>query len=125
MMEPFLSEEFRQMAYEIIDLFGKEYIIRRPTPTTPDPDRPTYVVMTTQDFPCLAALTAFTEEQIKMLQVLREDMQAIVAWSDQLPEKIVPGDLLVDGTKEYTIVPPESVYTVNGETVAWQMIVRR
>lgn len=124
-METALSKEFRTMAYDLIVLFGKDYVIRRNTPSTPDPDKPTSVVLTATDFPCKAALTSFTKEQIKLLQVLQEDMQAFVAWNEFLPEKIVPGDILVDGTMEYHIVPPETALSVNGETVAWQLIVRR
>lgn len=120
-----LSDEFRAAALEVIGIFGKEYIIRRQTPTYPDPDKPTQVVMETQDFPCKAALVSFTEEQIKMLQVLREDMQAIIAWNESLPPKLVPGDLFIDGDNVYKIVPPEDVYSVNGITVAWRALVRR
>ena len=124
-MAPSLSDEFRDVALELIDLFGKAYVIRRRTQVTPDPARPTYVEMVTQDFPCKAALTSWTEDQVKYLQVLREDLQAIIAWNDQLPEQLFPGDLFVDGTREYTIIPPESVISVNGQTVAWQVLVRR
>lgn len=120
-----LSDEFRAVAVEIIDIFGKEYVIRRPTPTYPDPDKPTHVVTEFQDFPCKAALVSFTEEQIKMLQVLREDMQAIIAWNENLPPKLVPGDLFVDGESIFKIVPPEDVYSVNGVIVAWRALVRR
>lgn len=120
-----LSDEFRAVAFEVIELFGKEYIIRRQTTTNPDPDRPTYVETQTVDYPCKAALVSFTEEQIKMLQVLREDMQAIIAWNENLPDKLVPGDLFVDGDHIFKIVPPEDVYSVNGITVAWRALVRR
>lgn len=120
-----LSDEFRAVAVEIVDLFGKEYTIRRPTPTYPNPDSPTSVVMENVDFPCKAALVAFTEEQIKILQVLREDMQAIIAWNENLPDKLVPGDLFIDGDSVFKIVPPEEVYSVNGQIVAWRALVRR
>lgn len=120
-----LSDEFQAVATEIVDLFGKEYIIRRPTPTHPDPERPTYVEMENVDYPCKAALVSFTEEQIKMLQVLREDMQAIIAWNSSLPDKLVPGDLFIDGESVFKIVPPEDVYSVNGVIVAWRALVRR
>lgn len=120
-----LSDEFQQVATEIVDLFGKDYVIRRPTPTYPDPDKPTMVVMENVDYSCKAALVSFTEEQIKMLQVLREDMQAIIAWNENLPPKLVPGDLFIDGESIFKIVPPEEVYSVNGVIVAWRAIVRR
>lgn len=120
-----LSDEFQAVAAEIVDLFGKDYVIRRPTPTYPDPDKPTMVVMENVDYPCKAALVSFTEEQIKMLQVLREDMQAIIAWNENLPPKLVPGDLFIDGESIFKIVPPEEVYSVNGVIVAWRAIVRR
>lgn len=120
-----LSDEFQKAALEVIELFGKDYVIRRTTPTYPDPDRPTHVVMESTDYPCKAALTSFTEEQIKMLQVLREDMQAIIAWNSGLPEKLVPGDLFIDGDSIFKFVPPEEVYSVNGVIVAWRAIVRR
>lgn len=120
-----LSEEFREAALEIVTEFGKEYKLVRRTPTTPDPSKPTSVVMETQEWSIMAALVALTEDQIKYLPVTREDMQAVVAWNDSLPEKILPGDLLMDGDQEYTIIPPENVYPVNGITVAAQLFVRR
>lgn len=120
-----LSDEFQSVAREIVDIFGKEYLIRRQVPTNPDPERPTYVEMEVTEYPCRAALVSFTEEQIKMLQVLREDMQAIIAWNSGLPEKLIPGDLFVDGDSIFKIVPPEEVYSVNGVIVAWRALVRR
>ena len=120
-----LSSEFREMALEIVDVFGKEYHIVRRTPTTPDPSKPTTVVMETEQWTVKAALVAFTEEQIKFLNVTREDMQAIVVWNPSLPQDLRPGDLFMEGDREYTIVPPETVITVNGEIVAWQLLVRR
>lgn len=120
-----LSEEFRETALEIVTEFGKEYTLVRRTPIVPDPSRPTLVEMQTQEWSIMAALVALTEEQIKLLPVSREDMQAVVAWNDTLPDKILPGDLIMDGDKEYTIIPPENVYTVNGITVAVQVFVRR
>lgn len=120
-----LSEEFRTMALELVTLFGKEYTIRRRTVVTPDPQRPTKTETTVEDFPCMAALTSWTDEQIKFQQVLREDLQAIVAWNEGLPSKLIPGDQFVDGENVYTIIPPETVLSVNGITVAWQLLVRR
>ena len=120
-----LSDEFREMAVEIIDVFGKEYAIVRRTPVTPDPARPTHVVMESEQWHVKAALVAVTDEQLKFLNVLRDDMQAIIAWNRNLPEDLRPGDLLIDGTREYTIVPPQTTITVNGEAVAWQVLVRR
>lgn len=113
------------MAVEIIGTFGKKYKIVRRTPTTPDASRPTSVVMETQEWDIDAVLTGFTEEQIKFLNVLRDDMQAIIAWNPNLPEDLHPGDLFMDGTREYTIVPPQTNITVSGNVVAWQVLVRR
>ena len=124
-METALSKEFRETALELVTEFGKEYKLVRRTPTTPDPSKPTMVVMEKQEWPVMAALVALTEDQIKFLPVSREDMQAIVAWNDTLPDRVLPGDLIVDGDREYTIVPPENIYTVNGITVAAQLFVRR
>lgn len=120
-----LSDEFREMALEVVDLFGKDYKLVRRTPSTPDPQHPTKPVFKLEEWVMKAALVALTEEQIKFMPVTREDMQAIVAWNDSLPKKILPGDLIVDGTDEYTIIPPENVYTVNGVIVAAQLFVRR
>ena len=120
-----LSDEFREAALEVVDLFGAEYQIVRRTPTTPDPSKPTRVVMTEERWHVKAALVGFTEEQIKFLNVLREDMQAIIAWNADLPKDIRPGDLLFDGTREYTLVPPETTMVVSGEVVAWQVLARR
>ena len=120
-----LSDEFREAALEVIDLFGAEYQIVRRTPFIPDPSKPTRVEMKTETWDIKAALVGFTEEQIKFLNVTRQDMQAIIAWNPNLPQDLRPGDLLMDGTREYTIVPPETVLSVNGETVAWQVLARR
>lgn len=120
-----LSNEFRAAASEIIEYFGSDhYIIRRVTNEHPDPDRPTYVTQKTEEFPCRAALISYTEEQIKMNPVLREDKQAVIEWNENLPKRLLPGDEFIDGDMIYKIVPPEDVYTVNGVTVAWRALVR-
>lgn len=120
-----LSDEFRAAASEIIALFGSDhYKIRRVTPTYPDLDNPTTPVMETQVFPCRAALISFTEEQIKMNPVLREDKQAIIEWNENLPKRLLPGDEFLDNDMVYKIVPPEDVYSVNGVTIAWRALVR-
>lgn len=120
-----LSDEFRAAAAELIDLFGRDgCIIRRQEKVFPDPERPTMVEFKNTDYPCKAALIAWTEEQIKMNPALREDQQVIIEWNPQLPDRLLPGDQFIDGKMMYKIVPPEDVYSVNGVIVIWRILVR-
>ena len=122
-----LSDSFRRMALSLVKRFGKEgYIIRRETQAPSDPETPTKPgVITTSDFLCKAAVTSFTVEQIDGIQVLRDDLQVVGAWTEGIPEDIKPGDLFVDGVINYKIIPPHQPITVNGELVAYILQVRR
>lgn len=122
-----LSDSFRKVALSLVERFGKDgYIIRREVRGTLDPEHPTRPAETTVvDYTCKAAISAYEEKQIDGIQVLRNDMQVVVAWTEGLPEDIKPGDKFVDGGVEYKIVPNEQPLKVNGVLVAYILQVRR
>ena len=122
-----LSESFRRTALALVNRFGKDgYIIRREVRGTPDPEHPTRPVKNeVVDFVCKAAISAYEEKQIDGIQVLRNDRQVVVAWTEGLPEDLKPGDKFVDGDIEYKIVPNEQPLFVNGILVAYILQLRR
>jgi len=122
-----LSDIFRRMAVSMVERFGKDgYFIRRRFPGEKDPKRPTRPAdVVVKDFPCKAAITAYTVNQIDFVQVLRGDMQAVLAYTPNLPDDIVPGDQFLDGNIVYNIIPPHERITVNGELVCYMLQLRR
>lgn len=122
-----LSESFRRTALSLVNRFGKDgYIIRREVRGERDPEHPTRPVKyDVVDFECKAAISAYEEKQIDGIQVLRNDRQVVVAWSEGLPEDLHPGDKFVDGDIEYKIVPNQQPLFVNGILVAYILQVRR
>lgn len=122
-----LSDSFRKVALSLVERFGKDgYVIRREVRGVPDPEHPTRPVKNdVVDYTCKAAISAYEEKQIDGIQVLRNDMQVVVAWSSGLPEDIKPGDKFVDDGIEYKIVPNGQPLKVNGELVGYILQVRR
>ena len=122
-----LSSNFRRIALRLVEKFGKDgYFIRREVRDDPDlafPTRPAKIEIV--DYPCKAALASYEERQIDGVQVLRSDRMAIVAWTEGLPEDIIPGDMFVDGDTVYKIVPNEQPLAVNGELVAYILQIRK
>lgn len=122
-----LSSNFRRIALRLVERFGKDgYYIRREVRDEPDAEHPTRPVkVETVDYPCKAALAQYEERQIDGIQVLRSDRMAVVAWTEGLPEDIIPGDMFVDGEVVYKIVPNEQPLAVNGELVAYILQIRK
>lgn len=122
-----LSESFRKMAVDMVNVFGKSgYAIRRETKGPKDPNKPTDPgPVQTEDFICSAAVTDYDIKQIDGVQVLRGDQQVILAITEGLLEDIRPGDLFVDGDKVWNIIPPVSPVEVNGARVVYILQVRR
>lgn len=121
-----LSKSFARTALRLVNVFGKDYVIRRETQGAKDPDKPTLPgPVTIEDFILKAAITNFETEQIDGTQVLRGDLKVVVAQTDALPEEFLPGDFFIDGAKRYNIIPPVKILSVNGITVAQVLQVRR
>lgn len=122
-----LSRAFSKTALRLVELFGKDgYIIRREEREEVDPDNPTRVpAMVVTDYPCKAAISAYEDRQIDGIQVMRNDMQVVVAWTEGLPEDIRSGDMFVDGEIVYKVVPNGQPLKVNGVLVAFVLQVRR
>ena len=126
-MATLLSERFRRMVVSMVQRYGKDgYFIRRRFPGVKNPKYPTRPVdETVKDFPCKAAVTSYKDNQIDFIQVLRGDMQAVLAYTPNLPDDIVPGDQFLDGHIVYNIIPPHERITVNGELVCYMLQLRR
>lgn len=128
-----LSKSFNKTALRLVELFGKDgYYIRREERGEVDPDKPTRVPdMVVRNYPCKAAVTTYEDKQIDGIQVMRNDMQVVVAWTEDLPTDIRSGDMFVDSNEDpdeeivYKIVPNGQPLKVNGVLVAYILQVRR